>query len=98
MFFFGNMSGSDPLCITHVQCPQHPTIITNIIYYNCYISGSGKREAHKKWSMVIPGRAASTRHWNYCTLRTDYWPFAGGLSAVNAIGMQLRDLINLGQI
>ena len=23
----------------------------------------------------------------------DYWPSAGGLSAVNAIGMQLRDLI-----
>ena len=26
----------------------------------------------------------------------DYWPFAGGLAAVNAVGTQLRDLINLG--
>ena len=25
-----------------------------------------------------------------------YWPCAGGLSAVNAIGTQLRDPINLG--
>ena len=35
----------------------------------------------------------STRYWNYLE---DYWPSAGGLSAVNAIGTQLRDPINLG--
>ena len=33
----------------------------------------------------------STRHWNYLE---DYWPCAGGLSAVNAIGTQLCDPIN----
>ena len=32
----------------------------------------------------------STRYWNYLE---DYWPYVGGLSAVNAIGTQLRDPI-----
>ena len=31
-----------------------------------------------------------TRYWNYLE---DYWPCAGGLSAVNVIGTQLRDPI-----
>ena len=31
--------------------------------------------------------------WNYLEV---YWPGAGGLSAVNAIGTQLRDPINSG--
>ena len=35
----------------------------------------------------------STRDWNY---PEDYWPGAGGLSAMNAIGTQLRDPINSG--
>ena len=35
----------------------------------------------------------STRYWNYLE---DYWPCAGGLSAVNVIGTQLRDPINSG--
>ena len=34
----------------------------------------------------------SSRYWNYLK---DYWPYAGGLSAVNAIGAQLRDPIEL---
>ena len=38
-------------------------------------------------------KKGSTRYWKYLE---DYWPCAGGLSAVNTIGMQLRDLINLG--
>ena len=33
----------------------------------------------------------NTRYWNYLE---DYWPCAGGLSAVNAIGTHLHDLIN----
>ena len=33
----------------------------------------------------------STRYWNYLE---NYWPCAGGLSAMNDIGTQLRDLIN----
>ena len=36
---------------------------------------------------------SSTRYWDYLK---DYWPSAGGLSAVNAIGTQLCDPINLG--
>ena len=35
----------------------------------------------------------STRYWKY---PEDYWPCAGGLSAVNAIGTQLRDSTNSG--
>ena len=33
----------------------------------------------------------STRYWNYLEV---YWPCAGGLSTVNAIGTHLRDPIN----
>ena len=33
---------------------------------------------------------------NYMNYLEDYWPCAGGLSAVNAIGTQLRDPINSG--
>ena len=54
--------------------------------------GSGKREAHKSWSMVIPEKAAPV----YSNYLEDYWPCASGLSAVNAIGTQLQDLINSG--
>ena len=38
-----------------------------------------------------PAKAALAR--NYLEI---YWPYAGGLSAVNAIGTQLRDPINSG--
>ena len=55
------------------------------------VSGCGKREAHNNWSMVTC--KGSTRYWNYLEV---YWPCAGGLSAVNAIGTQLRDSINSG--
>ena len=44
--------------------------------------------------MAIHEKAAATRCWNYLEV---YWPNAGGLSAVNAIGTQLRDsIINSG--
>ena len=49
----------------------------------------GKRKAHINWSTVIPDKC-STRYWNYLE---GYWPYAAGLSAVNAIGTQLRGLI-----
>ena len=42
--------------------------------------------------MVIPEKAAPVTGTTF----EDYWPCAGGLSAVNAIGTQLRDLMNLG--
>ena len=42
--------------------------------------------------MVIPEKAALVTG-NYLE---DYWPCTGGLSAVNAIGTQLRDPINSG--
>ena len=56
------------------------------------ISGCGeKRGAHQ----LVHGDTCkgSTLYWNCLE---DYWPFAGGLSAVNAIGTQLRDPINSG--
>ena len=53
------------------------------------ISGCGKRETHMNLSMVT--YKGSTCYWNYLE---NYRPCAGGLSAVNAIGTQLRgDLI-----
>ena len=55
-------------------------------------SGRGKREAHTiNWSMVARKMAALV--WNKLEV---YSPCAGGLSAVNAIGTQLRDPINWG--
>ena len=36
---------------------------------------------------------SSTGYWKYFE---DYWPCAGGISAVNAIGTKLRDTINSG--
>ena len=54
------------------------------------ISGCGK-ERH---ILIGPWRPAkATTIWNYLEI---YWPCAGGLSAVNAIGTQLRDPINSG--
>ena len=52
---------------------------------------------------VRRGRGGKEKEWTDCVqgpLGTnyleDYWPFAGGLSAVNAIRTQLRDPINSG--
>ena len=49
-----------------------------------------EREAHINWSMVT--YQGSTRS----ELLRGFWPCAGGLSAVNAIGTQLRGPINSG--
>ena len=66
--------------------------ITRVHYIPIVVKGCGKRKARKNWSMVISEKG-STRYWNYIE---DYWPSAGWLSAVNAIGTRLRDLINSG--
>ena len=50
-----------------------------------------EREAYINWSMVTCKKATLVR--NYLEV---YWPCAGGLSAGNAIGTQLRDPINSG--
>ena len=66
---------------TFSTCPLH----TN--------SGCWKRdEAYINWPMVTC-EGSSNRCWNCLE---DYWSCAGGLSAVNAIGTQLRDQINSG--
>ena len=58
------------------------------------IVGCGKREARvSNWSMAMPEKAAPVRGINYLE---GYLPCAGGLSAVNAIGTQLRNLIKVG--
>ena len=50
-----------------------------------------EREANINWSMVTC--QGSTRSELYLEV---YWPCAGGLSAVKAIGTQLRGPINSG--
>ena len=64
-----------------------PVLSTCPLYAN---SGCGK-----EWRILIgpwlPVKAALIR--NYLEV---YWPCASGLSAVNAIGTQLRDPINSG--
>ena len=55
--------------------------------------GVGKERRIKNGYMVKPEKAAPVSYWNYLG---DYWPSASGLSAVNAIGRQLRDPINSG--
>ena len=47
------------------------------------------------WSMV-PAKAALAKAAIVRNYLEVYWPHAGGLSAVNAIGTQLRDPINSG--
>ena len=67
------------------------TLIPHAIHSICQFhtsSGCGEKKAHINWSMVTC--QGSTRYWNYLE---DYWPCAGGLSAVNAIGTQSRDPI-----
>ena len=55
------------------------------------IGDVGKRGAHS----LVHGdlQNSSTHYRNYLEV---YWPFAGGLLAVNAIGTQMRDPINSG--
>ena len=55
-------------------------------------NGCGKREAQINWSMVVCKEAAPVTGTTF----EDYWLCAGGLSAVNAIGVHLRDPINSG--
>ena len=52
-------------------------------------------EAYTNWYMVTCKKVTLVR--NYLLIEV-YWPCAGGLSAVNAIGAQLRDPINSGLI
>ena len=55
-------------------------------------TNSGRRKERRM--LIGPwGPAKAALLWNYLGV---YWPYAGGLSAVNAIGMQLRDPINSG--
>ena len=74
--------------------------ITNTLYHHYHFvcllhtnnDGCGAREAHINWSMLVTEKAARVTG-NYL----DYdWPCADGLSAVNAVGTQLRDPINSG--
>ena len=55
--------------------------------------GVKKERYTKNWSMVVPEKAASVTRTTLRTIRysnylEDYWPFADGLSAVNANGKQ----------
>ena len=63
---------------------QHAHVIPIVV--------EGKRGAYKLVHGDLPSKAALDR--NYLEV---YWPGAGGISAVNAIGTQLRDPINSGR-
>ena len=60
---------------------QHAHFIPKVVW---------EREVHINWSMVTARVALVRRYLEV------YWPCVGGLSAVNAIGTQLRDTINSG--
>ena len=64
---------------------NYSTLQHSLYFQHATISGCGKREARIKWSMVTC--KSRTRYWNYLE---DYWPCAGALSAVNAIGTQIN--------
>ena len=57
---------------TIINCLRYVLYQTSSPHIN-----SGKREAHKNWSMVIPEKAAPVTK-----TKLRYWPCAGGLSAV----------------
>ena len=93
-----------PCSADHEQDWQQPCPVD--LYYDVYVmtilytfstcplhtnSRYEKREAHNNWSMVM-----QRQHRLLLKLLKDYWHCAGGLSAVNVIGTQLRDPINSG--
>ena len=67
-----------------------PVLSTCSLHTNTSSSGCGK-ERRTLFGPWWPAKAALVR--NYLEV---YWPCAGGLSAVNAIGTHLRDPINSG--
>ena len=73
---------------THTHTYRPPILSTSPLHT---ISRCGEIEAHINWSMHGDAKGSSTRYWNYLEV---YWSCAGGLSAVNAMGMQLHDPIN----
>ena len=77
------------ITITVSRLPLPPSI--NCPLQTNTVVGVGK-ERRASIVLLVHGdlQNGSTRYWNYL----GYWPCAGGLSAVNAIGTQLRDPIN----
>ena len=61
-----------------------------IVFKGCW----EKRGAQK----IVHSEALKGNTRCYSNYVQGYWPFAGGLSAVNAIGTQLCDLINSGRL
>ena len=106
---FPHCSSSSPSPITHHPSPithhisvvvpkVHPsssraTTYNNILLSICPLhtnSGCGK----ERRILIGPWSSAKAAPvWNYLKV---FWPCAGGLSAVNAIGTQLRDPTNSG--
>ena len=87
LYTYINPHAEPPITIKHKNTVVHPVLSTCPFHTD---SGCGKerRILIGPWG---PAKAALVR--NYLEV---YWPCAGGLSAVNAIGTQLRDPINLG--
>ena len=59
---------------------------------SCSIVGVGKRGAY----LLVHGDLPSAKAAPVPNYLEVHWPCAGGLSAVNAIGTQLRDPMNSG--
>ena len=92
--FFGILTGDAKTKNIFVQrFPETSLAKPCFLYNTCSLHANGrcgKGEAHKK---VVHGDAKAAPVWNYLEV---YWPCAGGLSAVSAIGTQLRDPLNSG--
>ena len=76
------------------------TVDRTILKYSVYTFSMPTSSQEWAWEnrgahQLVHGdlKNGSTRYWNYLE---EYWPCAGGLSAVSAIGTQLRDPINSG--
>ena len=83
------------LIITFAIYNDHIYIYTRPVLSNMptlYQQWVWARKAHIKWSMVTC-QGSTLLELPQVEV---YWPCAGGLTAVNAIGTQLRDPINSG--
>ena len=66
-------------------------VLQNMLKTCHYIPTMGVgKEMHTLIELCETCKDSTRRYWNYLG---DYWPCTGGLSAVNAIGTQLRDPI-----
>ena len=81
----------DPYCC--YMCDHTIALHTYPVISTCPRHTNSGCEKERRIFIGPWGPAKAAPVWNYLEV---YWPCAGGLSAVNAIGTQLRDPINSG--